>query len=87
MKVEMYNLVRLIAGKLEIELEASSVREALQQMADRYGSEFEASVYSQERGLAQGISILLKGRNIEGLQGLDTPLAPEDSLSVMSGMY
>lgn len=82
MKVEMYSLVRQVTGEKEVELEASSVEQALIQLAERYGEAFEKQVYSSEKGLSGGINILLKGKNIHVLQGLETPLAAGDVISL-----
>lgn len=82
MKVEMYSLVRQITGEKEIELEASTVGQALNKLADRYGAEFERQVYSREDGLSGGINILLKGKNIHVLRGLETPLAAGDEIAM-----
>lgn len=82
MKAEMYSLVRHITKEKMIELDASDVEQALIQMAQHYGEEFEHQVYSKKEGLSNRINILLKGKNIHVLQGLSTPLAPGDTISL-----
>ncbi|QRN85206.1 MoaD family protein [Clostridia bacterium] len=82
MKVEMYSLVRQVTGEKELELEASDIEQALIQMAQRYGEEFESQVYSKKEGLSDRINILLRGKNIHVLQGLATPLEHNDTISL-----
>jgi MoaD family protein len=82
MKVEMYSLVRQITGEKEIELEAATVGRALEQLSDRYGADFKRQVFSRENGLSGSINILLKGKNIHVLQGLETPLVAGDAISM-----
>ena len=81
MKVEMYSLVRQITGEKEIELEAGSVEEALMKLSERYGKRFDV-VYSREKGLSGGINILLRGKNIHVLQGIETPLSDGDVIAM-----
>ena len=61
---------------------ARTVGQALDQLSDRYGEEFASQVYSREDGLSGGINILLKGKNIHVLQGLETPLAAGDTIAM-----
>lgn len=81
MKAEMYSLVRQITGEKEAELEASDVRTALEALRRRYGAEFEKRIYDGKT-LSDGINILLRGKNIHVLQGLDTPLSDGDVISL-----
>lgn len=81
MKAEMYSLVRQITGEKEAILEAQDVRAALEALRRRYGPEFAALVYDG-KALHDGINILLRGKNIHVLQGLDTPLSEGDVISL-----
>ncbi len=82
MHVEMYSLIRQISGERTLEVSALNVKEALQCLQERYGEEFQSKVYHPQRGLADGVNIILKGKNIQVLQGLDTPLEETDTLAL-----
>ncbi len=59
----------------------SSVRAILRLLSSRYPG-FENTIFDSSGGLLEGINILLNGRNIHFLQGLETPLAAGDVIAL-----
>jgi molybdopterin synthase sulfur carrier subunit len=60
---------------------APTLRELLAQLSARHGAAFERRVL-EGGGLHGTIIILVNGRHVEHLSGIDTPLSPEDTVAV-----
>jgi molybdopterin synthase sulfur carrier subunit len=58
-----------------------TLRALLAQLAHRHGPAFEKRVFEGGQ-LSTTLIVLVNGRNIEHLKGLDTPLGPEDTVAV-----
>lgn len=86
MRVEMYSIVREVTGEASVEVEAATVREALEAMARRYPPAFSERVYDPAGGLREGIQIIAGGKNIRVLGGLDAVLAPGTPVALVGGM-
>ena len=65
-------------------MQKSTVLAILQQLAKKYGSEFEAEVLDDSKqGLREGILITVNGIATGQLDGLTTLLNPHDSLTIL----
>ncbi len=80
--------LRKLAGGTQWTVAGSSVREVIESLADRGESLTERGesrlrdvIYDSE-GLHRDLRVLVNGRSIGLLDGLDTPLAEEDTVSV-----
>ncbi len=76
-------LVSLLGGHKEqqIELEAgSTARDLLTSLIALYGSQLQERLFESSDRLNQGIALLLNGRNIFALKGLETKLNHGDEL-------
>jgi len=88
MKVEVkfYAMMREIAGKkaervvLPIK---SSVRDLIDLLVKRYGSEFERYIYDRDKRVRSYLSYMLNGVNINSLDKFDTALNDGDVLSLL----
>lgn len=60
-------------GAKALDIDAPTVRALLDQQRPRFGLEFD--------GELRAITILVNGRNIRYLRGLDTPLASDDEVA------
>ena len=60
---------------------ASTLRGLLAELAREYGAHFENRIFEGGQ-LSNSIIILINGRNIAHLSGLETPLGPEDVVVV-----
>jgi len=86
-KVKLHGRIRSAIGSEEIELPAnvSTVDELLQELSRRLGSD--ASRYVFEAGTNQmhpTLVLLVNGHSVKMLQGLNTPLAERDTVTIDS---
>lgn len=82
MKVEYFATLRGVAGRKgeNWDRPAATVGQLLRDLIARYGSEFERWLLKNgDLGLA---IILVNGRDVRDLQRLDTPLAPNDTVTL-----
>lgn len=86
MKVKLFNLLAKSVGKKELELEnTDSVRELLGYLSDTYGEKVNRWIWTgtdDKKTLMAGTIILVNGRHVQHLQGLDTPLNEQDVVSL-----
>lgn len=82
MKVKYFAYIRDYTGSKEIQMEhCNSLNELLIILCKRYGAKFQSKIFKND-DLSDEIIILINGRNIVHLQGLDTLLSPEDEISI-----
>lgn len=82
MKVKYFAYIRDYTGSKEIEINhCKTLRELLLKLCGKYGKKFENKIFKGE-SLSNEVIILVNGRNIVHLQGLDTLLSPEDEISI-----
>ena len=64
--------------------QAITARQVLAGLAEKHGGAFAASIYDPVSGkLQEDLFILLNGRHLVRLQGLDTPVADQDWLAIV----
>ncbi|MBE3032518.1 MAG: MoaD family protein [Actinobacteria bacterium] len=83
MTVKYFATIRTYTGETERRLDDAprTLRGLLSELAARYGTAFRRAVFAGDE-LNPEIIILLDGRNVLYLQGLDTPLAAVDEVSI-----
>jgi molybdopterin synthase sulfur carrier subunit len=82
MKVKFFAFIRDYTKTKEINAACSgTLYELLLQLCDRYGSNFERKIFNG-KAISNEIIILINGRNIVHLQGIDTVLCNEDEISI-----
>jgi MoaD family protein len=83
MTVKYFATIRTYTGETGRHLDdaPADLRELLTTLAGRYGTSFRRAVFSGGE-LSGEIIILVNGRNVRYLQGLDTPLAADDEVSI-----
>ena len=85
-EVKFFTSLREITGKKvdEIQLQNSvTVKELLALLADKYGKEFTEYVYNKKDEMRGFLSILVNGKNINNMQGLDTKLREKDVVAIL----
>ncbi|MCG0278023.1 MAG: MoaD/ThiS family protein [Thermanaeromonas sp.] len=83
MKVELFGFLQRATGCGRLELEAPTVRHLLEALVVRFGERLRGELFLPDGNLRPGFTILVNGRNIVFLKGLDTPLKPEDTVSLI----
>ena len=86
-KIQYMGQIRAIVGRRDEMIDntqKSTVLAILQQLAKKYGSEFEAEVLDDSKqGLREGILITVNGIATGQLDGLTTLLNTHDSLTIL----
>ena len=82
MTIKFFARIRSCTGEAERRIDGAppDLRELLTTLARRYGPSFREAVLSGAE-LGEAI-IMVNGRNVQYLQGLDTPLAADDEVSI-----
>lgn len=73
--------IRRAAGRATVAVEADSVAAVLAALGASVGSGL-AELLVRDRALLPDVEVLLNGRNIVFLDGLETPVGPADRLTV-----
>ncbi|MCX6363068.1 MAG: MoaD/ThiS family protein [Actinobacteria bacterium] len=83
MIVKYFATIRTYTGETERRIDdaPAGMRELLTSLAARYGTAFRRAVFSGDQ-LSGEIIILVNGRNVVHLEGLDTPLKASDEVSI-----
>jgi molybdopterin synthase sulfur carrier subunit len=83
MTVSYFATIRTYTGEASLRLDVapSTLRELLLALSERYGSLFRRAVFAGD-GLNSQLIILINGRNVLHLRGLDTPLNSDDEVSI-----
>ncbi|NWF96630.1 MAG: MoaD/ThiS family protein [Candidatus Thorarchaeota archaeon] len=81
--VRFFATVREVTGERSVEVEASTVREMLAVLGDRFGRRFTDTVMDTATGeMKRFYSCMVNGKRIELLNGLDTTLQDGDAVAV-----
>jgi molybdopterin synthase sulfur carrier subunit len=82
MKVNLFATFRTITGdKWKENIKAATVEELLEKLCDCYGDKFRKEIYV-DGGLNEFVLILINGRAIDHLNGLQTILKDDDEISI-----
>jgi molybdopterin synthase sulfur carrier subunit len=81
--VKFFATIREITGTRSIEVEANTVREVLDLLAERYGKKFTDTVIDAGTNrLKQFFSCMVNGKRIELLDGYKTALSDGDAIAL-----
>ncbi|MGE5630292.1 MAG: ubiquitin-like small modifier protein 1 [Caulobacteraceae bacterium] len=82
MIVKFFASIREYAGVRETTAgPCTDIRQLLQVLCSRYGTRFRGMVF-QNGELSKDVIIMLNGRHIEHIKGLDTELREDDVISI-----
>lgn len=75
--------IRKLAGREqhEVDTTAPTLRALLRALSAQHGAAFEQRVLERD-GLKSTLIVFVNGRNIEHLSGIETPLRPDDVVSI-----
>jgi molybdopterin synthase sulfur carrier subunit len=68
--------------KLTVNFKGHTVLDLLNQLCEEQGSKFCNSIFDKEGQLQRYIKVLVNGRGLHVLQGLDTPLSDGDIIAL-----
>jgi molybdopterin synthase sulfur carrier subunit len=81
-QVRLFATLRQSAGKAEVEVpeaEGNTVRTVLARLVDTH-PDLEREIFDSDRQLQSHIHVMVNGRDIRFLDGLDTPVQPSDQM-------
>ncbi len=88
-KVKFFKLFREVTGKTEDEVQSPSVitiEELLTQLSKKFGIDFAENLYDRKGKVKEYVQILINGKDIKVLQGLETKLGEGDTVSIFTGV-
>jgi len=80
-RVNLYATYRDLTGARHLELEGATVGEVLARLLERH-PELESELFEAEGVLSERVSVFLNGRDVRYLEGLATPVGPDDVLDL-----
>jgi molybdopterin synthase sulfur carrier subunit len=81
-QVRLFATLRQTAGKAEVEVpeaEGNTVRTVLARLVDTH-PDLEREIFDSDRQLQSHIHVMVNGRDIRFLDGLDTPIQASDQM-------
>ncbi|WP_287372302.1 ubiquitin-like small modifier protein 1 [Oceanithermus sp.] len=81
MRVNLYATFRDVAGVKHLELDGATVGEVLERLLARH-PEMQGKLFDAPGVLSERVSVFVNGRDVRYLQGLATPVGPEDVLDL-----
>jgi molybdopterin synthase sulfur carrier subunit len=82
-EIQLFSLLRRVAGTGTFEVQAGTVRQALDRLVERFGPALESELFAAPGRVRPYFNLLVNGRNIAFLAGFDTPLAEGDTLTII----
>ena len=81
--VKLFGILRQHAGSPQLALAGETVRNVLQDLCGGNPELCAAIFTADQKGLGPHIRIMLNGRDIALLQGLETPVSESDTLAII----
>lgn len=73
---------RLGFSQITVELKGTTVNDLLHQLCTEQGAHFSNTIFDEQGALRRYIKLLVNGRGLHVLQGLDTPLSDGDIVAI-----
>ena len=83
MQIKLLTTLRDIADCEEVEMEAKNIRQVINKLIEKYGSEME-EVLLEQGELDENVTILVNRKNIFRLNGLKTELSFDDEIVIFA---
>ena len=81
MKVNLYATYRDLIGAKHLDLSGQTVGEVIDRLIEKY-PQMKPEIFAAPGELSSRVSIFRNGRDIRYLNGLDTPVGPDDVLDL-----
>jgi len=82
-KIVFYGALVRVTGEREVEVEASTLREALDRLTAKYGDSFEENIFDATGNPRRFINIYVNGKDVRFLDRLNTTLKHGDEVSII----
>ncbi|MEW6398066.1 MAG: ubiquitin-like small modifier protein 1 [Bacillota bacterium] len=82
-QVQVFATFREVTGTPRLTVEASSVREVLSFLVNRFGEPLARRLLTPAGEVQEAVAVLVNGRNVRFLQGADTPLRAGDTVTII----
>ncbi len=80
--VRMFTSLRALTGLREIQLTANNVQDLIDQLSEKFGEKFRKMLLEPNGSLKPYFHILVNGRHVRLLAGLQTPLSKDDVVAI-----
>jgi len=75
--------IRLLAkcGEQQLTTQPATLRALLTELAAQHGASFQKRIFDNGK-LSSAVAVMVNGQNVRHLAGLETPLSPDDAISI-----
>ena len=81
--INLYGGIARIAKEKTTTVEAKTLKEAINALAEKYGESFKEKIYDNKGKLLRFLNIYVNGKDIRFLKNLETELSDRDAVSLM----
>lgn len=82
-KITFYGALMRSIGEREVEVEASTLKEALEGLTAKYGETFKERIFDEAGNLKRFINVYVNGKDIRFLNQLETTLKHGDETLII----
>jgi len=82
-EITLYGTLARITGEKSSDLEASTLKEAIGVLTEKYGEQLKNRIYDEKGNLRRFVNIYVNGKDIRFLEHLDTELSDHDKVSII----
>ena len=81
--ISLSGALATVAGTRKVEVDASTVSQALEALSSTYGEEFQTKLYDETGKPRRFINIYVNGRDYRFLRRLETQLTDNDDIAII----
>ena len=82
-EIVLFSALAQVAGEKKVEVEASTLGEALNSLRGRFGEEFSDRLFGEDGNPRRFVNIYVNGRDARFLKNLDTTLNGGDAINLV----
>jgi len=82
-KVTLFGALAKTAGEKSVEIEASRLKDAVDELIERYGERFKSKIYDEKGKVRRFVNIYINGKDIRFLNHMETQLNDGDNISII----
>ena len=82
-EIVLFSALAQIVGEKKIEVEASTLKDALNSLRIKFGNEFNDKLFEEDGNVRKFINIYVNGRDARFLKNLETALNSGDSINLV----